>query len=145
MTADQPRDAAIAALDDLVERWHAWNATDDPDLKVMLGLGLMQDAFDALPNLAALAPAGPTADLRAAFTSGFEAGWETASAQRPHVGSGLGYAAVPVTAVVHDDACCATRGCHPVCSHLCGTDLATPTAVARRRAALDASTTEDAL
>ena len=67
MTADQPRDAAIAALDDLVERWHAWNATDDPDLKVMLGLGLMQDAFDALPNLAALAPADPTADPRAAL------------------------------------------------------------------------------
>ena len=65
MTADQPRDAAIAALDDLVERWHAWDATDDPDLKVMLGLGLMQDAFDALPSLAALAPADPTADPRA--------------------------------------------------------------------------------
>ena len=39
-------------LDDLIERWHVWNATVDDDLKVMLGLRLMQDAFDALPNLA---------------------------------------------------------------------------------------------
>ncbi len=31
---------------------------------------------------------------------------------------------VPIDAAIkHQAACCASRGCHPVCSHLCGTDL----------------------
>ena len=40
-------------LDDLIERWHVWNATSDDDLKVMLGLRLMQDAFDEVRQRAA--------------------------------------------------------------------------------------------
>ena len=44
-------EADPGALADLIERWHVWNATTDDDLKVMLGLRLMQDAFDALPTL----------------------------------------------------------------------------------------------
>ena len=47
------------------------------------------------------------------------------SAKPMHVG-GEGYAAVPIEpGIVHDPHCCAARGCHGVCSHLCGTDLAT--------------------
>jgi hypothetical protein len=45
--------------------------------------------------------------------------------QPTHVG-GEGYAAVPIEeGITHDPHCCAARGCHRVCSHLCGTDLAT--------------------
>ena len=51
-----------------------------------------------------------------------------------HIGSPAGYAAYPLdqphptrewTAISHDVGCCASRGCHQVCSHLCGTDLHT--------------------
>ena len=56
----------------------------------------------------------------------FEAGWLARDKAQPHVGSPRGYAAVPVTPTVdHDVSCCVRRGCHPVCSHKCGTDLHT--------------------
>ena len=55
----------------------------------------------------------------------FEAGWLARDKAKDHVGSERGFAAEPVgPTLVHDESCCASRGCHPVCSHLCGTDLA---------------------
>lgn len=51
-----------------------------------------------------------------------------------HMGSPSGYAAYPLdqphpisewNVISHDAGCCARRGCHQVCSHLCGTDLHT--------------------
>lgn len=41
-----------------------------------------------------------------------------------HVGNPSGLAALPladVSPIQHDAGCCASRGCHQVCSHLCGT------------------------
>lgn len=59
-----------------------------------------------------------------AMRDAFEAGWVARDRALPHVGSPAGYAAEPINlTIVHDQACCASRGCHPVCSHLCGTDL----------------------
>lgn len=43
-----------------------------------------------------------------------------------HVGSPAGYASEPIrTDITHDAGCCASVGCHMVCSHLCGTELHT--------------------
>lgn len=52
---------------------------------------------------------------------------------REHVGSPSGFAAYPLNqpkpvggsweTTSHDAGCCASRGCHKVCSHLCGTSL----------------------
>lgn len=40
---------------------------------------------------------------------------------------GGGYVGVPINnEIVHHPDCCASRGCHQVCSHLCGTELAIP-------------------
>lgn len=51
---------------------------------------------------------------------------ERLEARMEHFGSPEGYAGVPIDpALKHDPHCCAARGCHQVCSHLCGTDLAT--------------------
>ena len=69
-------------------------------------------------------PAQPEPLDVAALREAFEAGWKARDKQEDHVGSGRGYAAVPVDpSLIHDRSCCAARGCHPVCSHLCGTDL----------------------
>ena len=57
-TTERLREAR-ALLADLIERWHVWNAASNEDgiTKVMLGIRLMQEVFDALPNLEALAAA----------------------------------------------------------------------------------------
>ncbi len=55
----------------LLERWHAWNAAPDgSDEKGLLGMALMQDAFDALPDILAAEPRAEKLDgnvLRAAI------------------------------------------------------------------------------
>ena len=78
---------------------------------------------DAILAIEAEAAAGPRDEgLREAF----EAGWLARDKAQPHVGSPRGYAAEPVDPRhSHDASCCASRGCHPICSHLCGTDLHT--------------------
>lgn len=60
----------------------------------------------------------------ASLREAFEAGWWARDRAGEHVGSDRGYAGVPIDpTTIHDDSCCASRGCHLVCSHLCGTDL----------------------
>ena len=52
---------------------------------------------------------------------------------KDHVGSPEGYAAVPIVhGIKHDPHCCASRGCHGVCSHLCETDLAATCCAAQK-------------
>lgn len=68
----------------------------------------------------------PAPEASEAFEAGWHARDRAARVGGQHVGSPAGYAAVPVDpAVSHDRFCCASVGCHPICSHLCGTDLHT--------------------
>ena len=80
----------------------------------------------------------PTADLHSTdWWDGYEAGQKVDAntlhlGRASHVGAPTGFAAYPLDqphpttewkVISHDTACCASRGCHKVCSHLCGTDL----------------------